>query len=264
MFFKEMKNSSSDTISVPKRVYTLYKKVLDTNGISRNDLRDFIEPNYSNQESKIAAPLINATTELGLIYESDSFYYPISKNIHNMDDMRMYINVNIDQLSSGAFYAITSSVFTLNKKLFLNYNTYTDITTDVSSMIDGDKYISKDGLHAWRFWVSFLGFGYMQESFFLPNAAVFLEDLIRNSNITKNKSYIFKDFVDHLSPAISIICSEKEYNERILNFGLSSALFTLKANRKIDFYEIMDNDIWHLCEIDKALGDNVFTNITVL
>ena len=46
-----------------------------------------------------------------------------------------------------------------------------------------------DNMRAWRFWVSFLGVGYLMgdnRSLFLPNAADFIWDLIESANFDKN------------------------------------------------------------------------------
>lgn len=55
------------------------------------------------------------------------------------------------------------------------------------SELTGQKVDAMD-MRAWRFWVSYLGLGYLQEMFMIPNADVFLQDVIELAGLEKGKN----------------------------------------------------------------------------
>ena len=64
-------------------------------------------------------------------------------------------------------------------------------------------------------WASFLGFGYLQEMFIIPNANVFLGDVISSTNLEKKRMYSVSEFVDAIMPMANIVISDiaaKKFN----------------------------------------------------
>ena len=60
-------------------------------------------------------------------------------------------------------------------------------------------------MRAWRFWASYLGFGYLQDMFVIPNADTFLQDIISEAEFEKNKRYSIAEFLEKLRPHSDII-----------------------------------------------------------
>ena len=118
-------------------------------------------------------------------------------------------------------------------------------------------------MRAWRFWASFLGFGYLQDMFIIPNANVFLKDIILESNIEKNKMYSISEFVDILSPKANIIFSD--LSNKKFNYVVSSVLRALQESGFLKMEHILDQkDIWALYPMKAYSNDSIITNITIL
>lgn len=47
-------------------------------------------------------------------------------------------------------------------------------------------------MRAWRFWVTYLGFGYLQDMFFIPNANVFIEDILHHLNLPQGAAILLQ------------------------------------------------------------------------
>ena len=260
MFFKDVTNGSSDTAAVPKRVFTVYQYVSAENGIERNKLQESVEPNYVTKEHKLAARVINAAEELELIRQEDGFYYPKVTDLKTMEDMRRYIVGNINNIKNGAFYMITSEIFSNTGDDITKYKHLTEMAADLSLNIN--RTITPDGLRAWRFWGQFLGFGYSGESVFMPNAALFIENIIKNNQFEKGKIYSIDEFIDMASPSIEIILNKHDKEIRTFNYGIACGLSTLEASNKIKTYHILDHDVWNTTDI--GLGSRKITNIEIL
>lgn len=118
-------------------------------------------------------------------------------------------------------------------------------------------------MRAWRFWASFLGFGYLQDMFFIPNANVFLKDIIKESNIEKNRMYSISEFIDILSPKANIIISDPASKK--FNYGVSNGFRTLQDIGFLKMEHILDQeDIWVLYPMKAYSNDSIITNITIL
>ena len=142
MFFKDMTNGSSDTAAVPKRVFIVYQYVKSKNGISRNDLKEALEPAYITSDIKLSTSVINAAEELGLIKQEDGFYYQKAPDLKTIEDMRRYINGNINSIKDGAFYKITSEIFNMTKTndfIFLD-PPYDCVFTDYGNIVNNSDF----------------------------------------------------------------------------------------------------------------------------
>ena len=114
-------------------------------------------------------------------------------------------------------------------------------------------------MRAWRFWASFLGFGYLDSMLIIPNAAVFIKDLIDASSIKKKEYISMNDFFAEISPSISIIV---DVNKRNLNYGATAGLLTLEQLGILEMTEILDHDVWNIADIDIKRRP-IITNIKV-
>ena len=119
-------------------------------------------------------------------------------------------------------------------------------------------------MRAWRFWASYLGFGYLQDMFVIPNADVFLQDIIQRAHFDKNQRYSVAEFLNKIRPYSDIIINPAD-GSKTFSFGVSNGLRTLQDAGYIKMEHIMDQeDTWNLYHIDALSANETVTNITVL
>lgn len=118
-------------------------------------------------------------------------------------------------------------------------------------------------MRAWRFWASFLGFGYLQEMFVIPNANVFLGDVISSTNLEKKRMYSVNEFVDAITPMANIVISDIAAKK--FNYGVSNGLRALQDAGKIKMEHIHDQeDMWTLYPLKAYSNDSTITHITIM
>ena len=88
-------------------------------------------------------------------------------------------------------------------------------------------------IRGWRFWSQFLGFGLiMNEKVFLPNAYVYVKDVLRLMNLEKKQEYTMSDFMARFMQYGRIILPAST-SEKKLNIAMSSSLRELHDNGEI-------------------------------
>ncbi len=250
------------TPAIPERVYALCK-IVEKGSITSKELKDKMEPDFLENKSVYFNDYKNAAEELGLISVSDDQVQlavepSVIKNIANM---RVYINTNLEKFNSGQFYRVTNAYFEKENLIFKEdknianlgplFTEMTGIPTDAMAM------------RAWRFWASFLGFGYLQDMFIIPNANVFLEDIIEASGLEKKKMYNVSEFISAITPMANIIIPD--VTSKRFSYGVSNGLRTLQDTGKIKMEHIMDQmDLWALYPLKSYSNDSTITHITIL
>ena len=257
MFFKDTNISTNITAATPERVFALCQCVEEKKNVSDSSLRKMLEPDYAKNSNYYSA-IRDAAIELDLIDYNDYISLKVEPDvIKNIEAMRNYINSNISNISHGAFYAITKTYFSLGEKIFgeiKNMSGAAAIISNVSNVTVNDV-----AMRAWRFWASFLGFGYLDSMLIIPNAAVFIKDLIDASSIKKKEYISMNDFFAEISPSISIIV---DVNKRNLNYGATAGILTLEQLGILEMTEILDHDVWNIADIDIKRRP-IITNIKV-
>ena len=105
----------------------------------------------------------------------------------------------------------------------------------------------------WRFWAQFLGFGYMNGFVFLPNAYIFVKDVIKLMGLEKKKEYQMAKFNQY-----GKILSANPKSEKNLNIALSSALRELHENGEITLKYISDQGSkWILYPSNELFNDPI-------
>ena len=84
-----------------------------------------------------------------------------------------------------------------------------------------------------RFWLQFLGFGYMQDFYFLPNAYIFAKNVLKLMDLKKNEEYKMKDFINSFNSYGEILTLNMQ-PEKNINLAFSSALRQLHDNKEIE------------------------------
>ena len=227
------------TPAIPERVYTLCK-IVEKKAMSTSEVKEKMEPSYLNQKSSYYNDYRNAAEELQLITITDNVL-SVSVDasvLKNMDTMRSYINGQLSQFREGQFYKVTKAYFDMGEEILHGEQN----VANMASLMTLKFGISVDSMamRAWRFWASYLGFGYLQDMFVIPNADTFLQDIISKAEFEKNKRYSIAEFLEKLRPHSDIIIdSRMEY--------------------------ILDQeDTWNLYHVDALSANETVTNITVL
>ena len=158
MFFKDDQYTTNITTATPERVFMLFKVVNSKNGITNRELKEIVEPSYAKNDNYFTT-IREIAKELELIVEDDNYLSsnPKCEKINSIVDLRKYINANMDKFQGGAFYAITSSYFKLNQKVFSEFKNIAELSSKFSDLTNMN--ITVEGIRAWRFWASFLGVG---------------------------------------------------------------------------------------------------------
>ena len=112
-----------------------------------------------------------------------------------------------------------------------------------------------------RFWVSFLGFGYIQEGaamFFLPNMHIALRDFCTMSDLEKNKEYSVKEFVEKIYPYASVAL-QNAMDIKELNLAMSNALRQMHDEKEIVLKKNLDSkEKWRLfCDNTHEFTDEI-------
>ena len=250
------------TPAIPERVYALCK-IVEKGPITASEIKEKMEPDFLGNKSSYFNDYRNAAEELGLISISDDLVSLAveDKVVKSTDNMRKYINQQLEKFNAGQFYLVTNAFFEKGSDIFKEDKNIANLGPMFSEMTG--LQVDAMAMRAWRFWASFLGFGYLQDMFIIPNANVFLKDIILESNIEKNKMYSISEFVDILSPKANIIFSD--LSNKKFNYGLSNWLRALHYSGFLKMEHILDQkDIWALYPMKAYSNDSIITNITIL
>ena len=231
--------------------------------ITASEIKEKMEPDFLGNKSSYFNDYRNAAEELGLISISDDLVSMAveDKVVKSTDNMRKYINQQLEKFNAGQFYLVTNAFFEKGSDIFKEDKNIANLGPMFSEMTG--LQVDAMAMRAWRFWASFLGFGYLQDMFIIPNANVFLKDIILESNIEKNKMYSISEFVDILSPKANIIFSD--LSNKKFNYGVSNGLRALQDSGFLKMEHILDQkDIWALYPMKAYSNDSIITNITIL
>ena len=252
--------------AIPERVYALCREVV-SRPIEETKLKALLEPQNLGGKQEYFGNVRAAAEEIGLISTKENVIsLAVDKNeVKTMENMRRYINLQMEQVSDSLFYKVTRQYFDMDAEVLKH--------TSVSKMSDlmgksiGEKVIEED-MRAWRFWTAFLGFGYMHEptsaaGILLPNAATFLNDVIKDRKFKKNTTFAINEFVSEIQPSANIVLNNAVDTKKF-NMGFSNALRMLldlgviKAEHRSDALEI-----WALYPCEGHDLDTTITHVTI-
>lgn len=250
------------TTAIPERIFTLCK-IVEKEPLTSSNLKNKMEPEFLGNGSVYFNDYKNAAEELGLITISDDLISLAvdAKKVKNIECMRAYINSKIELFNTGQFYLVTHAYFRKNSDIFKEDKNIANLGPLFTEMTGYP--VDAVAMRAWRFWASFLGFGYLQEMFIIPNANVFLWDIICSSSLEKGKMYSVSEFVNAIAPMGNIIISDA--SNKKFNYGVSNGLRALQDAGKIKMDHILDQkDMWTLYQLKAYSNDSTITHITVL
>lgn len=221
------------TEAIPARVFALYKIVESKKGIYRSELQGLMEPKDIYEGTSYFATIIKAAEELKIIENHDNMIsLPEGKEkLKTIDDFRRYVISILQDLSEGQFWKCTNVIVNMNEKIY-EYSAISD-----SGMLN---YLSKTlgetikapMIRGWRFWSQFLGFGVMNDMTFLPNAYVYVKNVLCLMDLERKQEYTMSDFMGRFMQYGQIILSLSA-GDKNLNIAMSSALRQLHDNGEI-------------------------------
>lgn len=250
------------TTAIPERVFALCK-IVEKGPISSGDLKDKMEPSFLGNGSVYFNDYKNAAEELELITISDDLISLAvdTKIIKSIEEMRGYINSRLEKHNTGQFYLVTNAYFKKGSDIFKEDKNIANLGPMFTEMTGVP--VDAVAMRAWRFWASFLGFGYLQEMFIIPNANVFLWDVITASGLEKKRLYSISEFIDGIAPMANVVIPD--VSQKSFNYGVSNGLRALQDAGKIKMEHIHDQaDMWTLYPLKAYSNDSTITHITIL
>lgn len=253
------------TTAIPERVYVLCREV-SSKAADEIVLRGRLEPPQLGGKTQYFGAVKTAAEQLKLInIKENTISLAVDKSvIKSMDNMRAYINMNLESVSESLFYRVTQIYFQMGDAVLGH--------SSVSKMCDlvGEKAESKvveDDMRAWRFWIPFLGMGYLHEpqrnvaGIILPNTAIFLKDIIEGLKIKKNTEFTVDEFISTIKPYANIVLQSADDT---LNYGVSCGLRALNDLGYIKMEHRSDAQVMKsLYRFDESGEDVVVTHITI-
>lgn len=228
------------TEAIPARVYALYKIVASKKEISRSDLQGLMEPSGIYEGSSYFSTIMKVATELKLVDIQDNMVYPLvpKEKINSIDDMRIHAISRLISFEGEQFYRCTNAIVNLNEEIFkFKSVSDNDMLTFLSEK--AGQNVTAPMARGWRFWAQFLGFGYMNDFTFLPNAYIFVKNVIKLMDLEKKKEYQMDEFMAMFNQYGRIL-TDNAPSEKYLNLALSSALRELHENDEITIRYISD------------------------
>lgn len=221
------------TEAIPARVFSLYKIVTSKKEITRNEVQSLMEPSEIYEGSSYFSSIIKAAIELKIVDIQDNIVVPLvpKEEMKNIEDFRLYAISKINSFEAEQFFKVTNCIVNINERIYKHTLTDTALLNELSR--ETGTQITAPMIRGWRFWAQFLGFGYMNNMSFLPNAYVFVKNVLRLMNLEKNKEYEIDDFM-LMFDAYGKIISGNLAKERNMNIALSSALRELHDNKEIE------------------------------
>lgn len=262
-----MFDNNIKTEPIPERVFELCQMV------SKEDLNDKLakermEPTEINPSSSTYYSSIRdvCVKELQLISKENDILKFIGdkKILKDMNSFRKYCNSIVFNNTDTYFYKIANCYLESNDE-WLKYKTLTDVNIR-REIQDKSKIllVNEQMILGMRFWISFLGFGYIQEGnamYYLPNMYVALQDFCELSNLEKNKEYSVKEFLDEIYSFASVALKETR-DSKTFNLAMSIALRQMHDKNEITIKKNLDSkETWNLFKDETHEFTEKFTHI---
>lgn len=240
---------------IPERVLSISQIVADKGLIDEKELNSILVPSKLNTaKTSYFSPVFETAKELELIgydQEKKVVFTGKKENVKSLTAFRLFCNSVVFKDKSSDFYKIISCFLEANDE-WLGYGSVTT-SPEIIRIINTETRIPSLRLEKYvitgiRFWINFLGFGFVQETnkIFLPNMYTALKDFMILGNFEKGKEYSIEGFIGnlHSNSAVALKNARTTYT---LNLAMSNALRLLHDNKEIELKKHLDSErIWHL------------------
>ena len=242
-------------VVIPERVYALLKLV-KSGQYTRDDLKELMLPRELNKNQDEFNTVFKAVSDTNLI-KINEFTDIVEclltdDDISSVDNYIRYMS-KLATSNNNLFIRFTSWYISQNQDVFF-YKTAEELSRRLTGeFINMDKKL----VLGWRFWASFLGYGYLHDTFLIPNMCVRINDALYMDKLKGDTSIGFSEFMEHLSK----VCPEIQNSivDKNLSIALSNGLRSLHDMGKIKLVYTPDsNDVWHLFRIEShEIHENV-------
>ena len=266
MFF----DNDIDVIEIPERVYELAKLICDRGTVEDSELKALFQPQWKEDGSSNYFPHVrDAVIELNLATkEGSTIHFTGDKScLKSIDAFRRFCNSFVWKNNNTYFYNIAKAFIDsddqwLSEKNVPTSNKVKNAILDIAKIPSWDsRYILGE-----RFWISFLGYGYVDERNnaiqILPNMYVALRDLISLSSLENGKEYSLREFFD----AIRVISplGLPESHKKQISLACSCGLRLLNDTKEAQLARHPDaGEVWHLFKFENHKFQEEITHITI-
>lgn len=258
-----------ETSPIPERVYEVCRVVAE-HASQLSDVREKLEPSAMAGNTSYFGSILTAAKELQLVEQTEDdklTYIGDKKVLRTMVSFRKYCNSVVFNDRNTMFYQTAACFITSN----LEWLKYPSLTSEeVMDYLRGHTNISPvypDILRGTRFWMSFLGFGFVSERpnmVFLPNMYLALKDFMEMAGFETKEEYTMSSFVQKLMPYCHVALEECSPSSP-LNYCLSAALRTMHDNKEIQLQRYLDSqEVWQLYRQESHAVVSEVTHITIL
>lgn len=273
-----MFNKVPNKSAIPERVFELCNIVKDKPQ-SNDELKEKLEPSYmdiANYYNNIK----NVAIDLNLITQHDNNieYVQDKSHLKNMHTFRKYCNSLLfsQENINSQFFKMTNCYLNTNEYWLTHalgrtndtFNFVRKQINDTSLKDDSDELLSI------RFWLSFLGFGYIHEFsnsiYLLPNMYIALKDFISLCNFQKGKEYSISEFLEIIEKTSVVgfindgfmYYTRDIFSSKIINLAMSNALRQLHDNKEIELVINLDSqEKWQLYKNEYHIIEKEITHI---
>lgn len=248
-----MFDNNIKTEPIPERVYELCKIVLKGD-VDDKIVKEKMEPksiNSAGSTSYYGSIREVCVQELKIITKEGEVlsFVGDKKILKDMDSFRQYCNSLVFRNKETNFYKIARCFLESDDK-WLKYKTLTDV--NIRREIQEKKHIAlvtEQMMLGMRFWISFLGFGFIQERgamYYLPNMHIALQDFCEFTEFEKNKEYTVSEFISMISNSASVALEDTKETLRF-NLAMSNALRQMHEGKEIVLKKVLDSkETWEL------------------
>lgn len=247
-----MFDNNIKTEPIPERVYELCK-IVSKGDVEDKIVKERMEPKAINSSDTTYYGSIRdvCVQELKLITKEGEVlsFVGDKKILKDMDSFRQYCNSNVFKNKESDFYKIAVCFLDSNDS-WLKYSTLSNemLRREVEKKTH-ISLITEDMMRGMRFWISFLGFGYIQESgsmYYLPNMHIALQDFCELTEFEKNKEYTVSQFISMISNSASVALENAKETMRF-NLAMSNALRQMHDSKEIVLKKALDSkETWEL------------------
>lgn len=221
------------TEAIPTRVFSLYKIAVSKKDITRAEAQAMMEPPEIYKGTSYFQAIFKAASELKVIDLQDGVVVPLISKTEMKDiaDFRQYVISQLNTFENEPFFRVTNIIVNMNAEILKFTLTDNELLNEISQKMDIQ--ITAPMMRGWRFWAQFLGFGYIDNMHFLPNAYIFAKNVLKLMELEKKMEYEMDDFMLKFGSYGKIISSNMQPESNI-NIALSSALRELHDNKEIE------------------------------
>lgn len=245
--------------STPERVFSLVK-LASIKPSSREELNAklVMKDLFGVQHQDVFAKTIKCADELALISDNDGIVgaTELFSELSDYKSFRKYVTRIIFNRLDTTFFKVTEWYLAQNDKVYTMLN-----WESVAAQIDRDGInIRENDMLGWRWWVSFMGLGYLHGAILISNLAVRLNDCFEDAgnDLPKGETVTATKFLKYLDN----LCPETKNSriDRTLGLGVSNGLRVLFKNGRIDLLSQRDAERINLFPIE-GLKVNDFSHV---